>query len=136
MIDDNCIFCKLASGEIPTKTIYEDEFFRVILDVSPATIGHALIIPINHYQNIYELPNNLASKIMILAKKMTILMTDKLKCDGFQILQNNGEAAGQTVFHYHLHLIPRYHEDNQKIGWDPSNPSQEQLEKIRQEIIS
>lgn len=134
MRDDNCIFCKIANGDIPSKTLYEDEQFRVILDLGPATKGHALVLPKNHYANIYELPEDVAGDVMKLAKKMATTMTDKLGADGFNLVQNNGEIAGQTVFHYHLHLIPRYKEDGQKIGWNPQSPTQEDLEAIKDQI--
>ena len=136
MRDENCIFCKIANGEIPSKTIYEDEEFRVILDLGPATKGHALILPKDHFANLYELPDEMAAKVMKLAKKMATQMTEKLGCDGFNLVQNNGEVAGQTVFHFHLHLIPRYTEDGQKIGWNPGSPSQEELEEIKNQILS
>lgn len=135
MKDDNCIFCKIANGEIPSKTIYEDEEFRVILDLGPAARGHALILPKNHFANLYELPDETASKVMLLAKKMATQMTDKLQCDGFNLVQNNGETAGQTVFHFHMHLIPRYKNDNQTIGWKPGEPTQEELEETRKQIV-
>ncbi len=131
MKDDNCIFCKIAAGEIPSKTLYEDEQFRVILDLAPATRGHALILPKNHYGNIYELPEEAAGDVMKLARRMAGLMTDKLHCDGFNLLQNNGEAAGQTVFHFHMHLIPRYKDDGQIISGKPGNASQEELDEIK-----
>lgn len=134
MKDQNCIFCKIANGEIPSKTLYEDDKFRVILDLGPATKGHALILPKEHYKNLYELPDELAGDAMILAKKMMIQMTEKLHCEGFNLVQNNGDLAGQTVYHFHLHMIPRYQADRQTIGWKPQEVSQEQLEKIRKEI--
>lgn len=134
MRDENCIFCKIANGDIPSKILYEDDEFKVILDLGPATKGHALILPKNHYANLYELPDETASKVMILAKKMAINMTEKLKCDGFNLVQNNGKAAGQTVFHFHLHLIPRYEDDGQTLGWKPMEPAQEELEDIRKII--
>ena len=113
---ENCIFCKIIGGEIPSNTIYEDEEFKVILDISPASKGNALILPKQHYANIYDLPEDLAAKAMILAKKLAGHMTEKLQCDGFNLVQNNGEVAGQTVFHFHLHLIPRYKEgDNRDL---------------------
>ena len=112
MKKDDCIFCKLANGEIPTNTIYEDDCFRVILDAAPATKGHALILPKEHFANIYELNDEYASKLMPVAKKVVTEMTDILKCEGFNLIQNNGSLAGQTVFHFHLHLIPRYSDDN------------------------
>lgn len=134
MKDCNCIFCKIANGEIPAKTIYEDDKFRVILDLGPATKGHALILPKDHYANLYELPEETAGEVFQLAKKMAIQMTDKLGCDGFNIVQNNGEVAGQTVFHFHMHLIPRYKDDGQKIGWVPGEPTSEELAEIQKQI--
>ena len=136
MRDSNCIFCKIVTGEIPSKTIYEDDKFRVILDISPATRGHALIIPKEHYANIYEMPDELAGNVMILAKKLASHMSEILKCDGFNIVQNNGEAAGQTVFHFHMHLIPRYSDDGnqEKLCWNHLELSQEELEDIYQKL--
>lgn len=134
MKDDACIFCRIAAGEIPSKTLYEDEEFRVILDLGPATKGHALILPKNHYRNLFELPEDQAAKAMVLAKKMAIRMREKLHCDGFNLVQNNEEVAGQTVFHFHMHLIPRYHDDGQVIGWKPGKPEEMELEAVRKEI--
>ncbi|HBA68877.1 MAG TPA: HIT family protein [Lachnospiraceae bacterium] len=135
MRDDNCIFCKIANGDIPSKVLYEDDEFKVILDVGPATKGHALILPKNHYPNLYELPDDTASKVMLLAKRMASRMTEKLGCDGFNLVQNNGKTAGQTVFHFHLHLIPRYEDDGQTLGWKPLEMAQEELEEVRKTIV-
>ena len=117
MKDNNCIFCKLANGEIPSATLYEDEDFRVILDLGPATRGHVLILPKEHAANIYEMDDELLGKAFQLAKKMIVKLTDVLGCDGYNVVQNNGEAAGQTVFHFHIHLIPRYKGDKSGFGW-------------------
>ena len=106
MKKDDCIFCKIASGEIPSGTLYEDEDFRVILDLGPATKGHALVIPKEHFSNLYELPPEWCAKAFVLAQRMAKRMTEKLSCDGFNLVQNNGEVAGQTVSHFHIHLIP------------------------------
>lgn len=134
MRDNNCIFCKIAAGEILSATLYEDDDFRVILDIEPASKGHALIIPKEHYANLYELDDELAAKAMVLAKKMITKLTDILECDGYNVLQNNGPAAGQTVFHFHMHLVPRYKNDNVKIGWKlgklTDNVKEEILNKI------
>ena len=128
---ENCVFCNLANGIWDSATLYEDDDFRVILDLGPASKGHALILPKTHYANIYEIPEELAAKAIVLAKKMAGIMTEALDCDGFNIVQNNGEAAGQTVFHFHMHLIPRYEDDGQTIGWNPGEPTQEELEEIK-----
>lgn len=131
---ENCIFCKIANGEIPAATLYEDEEFRVILDLGPASKGHALILPKTHAANIYELPDELAGKAMVLAKKMALKLTDALNCDGFNIVQNNGETAGQTVFHFHMHLIPRYKGDHVGITWTPGKLSDEDREEILSKV--
>ena len=134
MRDENCIFCKIAAGEIPSATLYEDDDFRVILDIEPASKGHALILPKEHYANLYELDDELASKALILAKKMITKLTDILGCDGYNVLQNNGPVAGQTVFHFHMHLIPRYKEDDVKIGWKTGKLTEEVGEEILKKI--
>ena len=131
---EDCIFCKIANGEIPSKCLYEDDLFRVILDLGPASKGHALILPKEHADNLFELPENTAGEVMILAKKIAHKMKEKLKCDGLNLVQNNGQAAGQTVNHFHLHVIPRYLNDGQSIGWVPTAPTQEELEQVRKEI--
>ena len=113
----------------------EDEEFRVILDLGPATKGHALILPKEHAENLYDLPEQTVSKVMVLAQKMARRMTEKLSCHGLNLVQNNGETAGQTVHHFHLHLIPRYIDDGQRINWNPGKPSQEELEAIRKRIV-
>lgn len=137
MKEENCIFCKIAAGEIPSKTIYEDEEFRVILDISPATKGHALIIPKEHYANIYEIPEDVAGKAMMLAKKLTIRMTEALNCDGFNLMQNNGEVAGQTVFHFHMHLLPRYENDGnqEKLQFHHAELSEAEMEEIYKKLV-
>lgn len=134
MRKEDCIFCRIANGEIPSKTLYEDENFRVILDLGPATRGHALILPKEHAAELYELPEETAAGAMKLAQKMARRMKEKLHCDGLNLIQNNGEAAGQTVSHVHLHLIPRYKDDGQNINWVPAKPDQDELEAVRKEI--
>ena len=133
---EDCIFCKLSNHVFDTNMIYEDDDFAVILDVAPATKGHALILPKEHYANIYEMPEDLTAKAFCLAKKMAGQFTEKLNCDGFNIVQNNGETAGQTVFHFHIHLIPRYRDDDQKIGWKPLEKTNEEISALAKEIMS
>lgn len=104
----------------------------MILDLGPATKGHALILPKHHYANLYEIPEEMAAKAMVLAKRMAAAMTEALGCDGFNIVQNNGEVAGQTVFHFHMHLIPRYNGDQAGITWKPG----ELKDEVRDEIVA
>ena len=132
MKDDNCIFCRIANGEIPSATLYEDDDFRVILDLNPASKGHALILPKEHAANLYELPADLAEKAMGVAKKVGTVLSAGLGCDGLNVLQNNGEQAGQTVFHFHMHLIPRYKGDEKTLHmtWDPGTLTPEDRDEI------
>ncbi|MCR4798143.1 MAG: HIT family protein [Lachnospiraceae bacterium] len=130
MKKEDCIFCKLANGIIPTNSIYEDEDFKVILDADPATKGHALILPKEHFANIYEVDDAVAAKILPLAKRLATHMTEKLGCDGFNILQNNGEAAGQTVFHLHVHLVPRYDDGRNILTWSHVKFTEEETKEI------
>ena len=133
-MDNNCIFCKIANGEIPSTTVYEDDMFRVILDLSPATKGHALILPKQHMANIYEMDEPTAQKVFVLASHIATAMKKALNCDGINIVQNNGEAAGQTVFHFHMHLIPRYQGDGVKLGWKQGTLTDEVKEEILTKI--
>lgn len=133
-MNNDCIFCKIANGEIPSKTLYEDEDFRVILDLGPATKGHALILPKEHAANLYELPEDIAAKVLPVAKKVANKMKEKLGCDGLNLVQNNGETAGQTVMHFHMHVIPRYENDGQQINWIPGQVTSEELEAVAKQI--
>ncbi|MBR1744013.1 MAG: HIT family protein [Lachnospiraceae bacterium] len=131
--DDKCIFCKLAGGDIPTNQIYEDGDFKVIMDANPASKGHCIILPKTHAANIFELPEEYCEKIMPVAKKCAAVLMKVLSCDGINILQNNGEAAGQTVFHLHVHLIPRYKDDKVHIKWT-EHEATEDLKALAEEI--
>lgn len=131
MKDCNCIFCKIANGEIPSTTLYEDKDFRVILDLGPATRGHALLLPKEHCANLFELDDALASKALVTAKMVAAKMKNALHADGFNLVQNNGEAAGQTVFHFHMHLIPRYENDQAGILWEPGETTPEDMAEVK-----
>jgi histidine triad (HIT) family protein len=134
MRDDNCIFCKLANGDIPTNSIYEDEDFRVILDASPAAKGHALILPKQHYADMFEIDEEVLGKAAKLAKKVITHEKSILGCDGYNVLQNNGEAAGQTVFHFHIHLIPRYAKDDAILEWAHQEYTDDEMKQICREM--
>ncbi len=127
---DDCIFCKIAGGQVPAATLYEDEEFRVILDLGPATRGHALILPKEHYADLTELDDAVAAKVLPLAGKMGAAMTRALGCAGFNVVQNNGEAAGQTVKHFHVHIIPRYQGGPRIVAWEPGTLEDEEKEQI------
>ena len=127
MKKDDCIFCKIAAGEIPSATVYEDDDFRAILDLGPAAKGHTLVIPKNHSDNLLSVDDDTAAKALKIISKTANAIKESLGCDGINVVQNNGEAAGQTVMHLHFHIIPRYNNDNVNIGWQPMKPSTEEL---------
>lgn len=130
MTDNNCIFCKIAGGEIPSATVYEDSDFRVILDLGPASRGHALILPKEHFKDLCELDESVAAKVLPLAGKIGTAMKEVLGCSGFNVVQNNGETAGQTVFHFHVHIIPRYEGGPAMVTWTPGNADSTELAEI------
>ncbi|MBQ6104726.1 MAG: HIT family protein [Lachnospiraceae bacterium] len=116
-MNDNCIFCKIANGIIPSATIYEDADFRAILDIAPAHKGHTIILPKQHAANLFEIDEETAGKLLPVAKKVAGAVKKVTGCDGINILQNNGEAAGQTVFHLHVHVVPRFEGDGILPVW-------------------
>lgn len=132
---DNCIFCKIANGEIPSATVYEDDDFRAILDLGPASKGHTLILPKKHVANIFEMDDETAAKALVVAKHVACKVKKAMNCEGLNILQNNGEIAGQSVFHFHMHIIPRYADDTVGLpAWKPGSPDQETLQETAKAI--
>ena len=131
MKKDDCIFCKLANGVIPTNSLYEDDVVKVIFDAGPASSGHVLILPKEHFDNVYSLDDGTAAHIFQVAVKVAKALKEGLNLEGLNIVQNNGEIAGQTVFHFHMHIIPRYKGDTVNVGWKPGEVTDEEIEKIK-----
>lgn len=131
---DSCIFCKIAGGEIPSATIYEDENVRVILDIAPAAKGHAILLPKYHAANIFELPEETAAKIFAVVPKVARAIREELGCDGMNIVQNNGEAAGQTVFHLHIHFLPRWKNDTVQVTWKQGSYAEGEAAELAKRI--
>ena len=136
MRDDNCIFCKIINGDIPSAKVYEDEDFVIMLDIGPATFGHVLILPKEHYANLFEMPEELLAKAVKLAKSFGEKLVKALHADGMNVVQNSGLAAGQTVFHFHMHLIPRYEGDSVGELWTPGSLTEEDREEIINKLRS
>lgn len=136
MIKDDCIFCKIANGDIPSATVYEDNDMRAILDIAPGNHGHVLILPKNHYDNVFELDKEVASKIFAKATELAKAVKEATNCDGVNLVQNNGEAAGQTVMHFHLHIIPRFINDTVNVGWVPGEYADGEAAKMAEAIKS
>ena len=104
------IFCKIINNEIPSYTIYEDDIVKVFLDVNPNSTGHCLIVPKEHYQDFFDIDKEVLNNVLETAKVIANRLKERLNCDGITFAQNNG--LGQDVKHYHLHLIPKYHNDD------------------------
>ncbi|MCL1935273.1 MAG: HIT family protein [Defluviitaleaceae bacterium] len=131
-----CIFCKIVKGELPSYTVFEDNNFKAFFDVFPASIGHTLVVPKKHYKDIYDLQSPYTENIFNFVQKVAKNLKEKLECDGINILQNNEIAAGQTIFHYHIHLIPRYKDDGLKVNPAPmkSLPVDSEFEKLLKKL--
>ncbi len=112
---ENCIFCKILKNEIPSSTVYEDDKFRGIMDIGPVSKGHVILLAKEHTANLLEADDELLSAALPAVKKVANAVKKAVGCDGINILQNNGEEAGQTVFHLHIHVIPRSKEDGVKL---------------------
>ncbi len=132
----DCIFCKIANGEIPSNTVYENENFRVILDISPANLGHCLVIPKFHSENIFEMPEDMTKEAFGIAKKVAEAVKTTNTAKGVNILQNNGEVAGQTVNHFHIHIIPRKENDKVTIKSETVKISDDEMSKIKELLSS
>ncbi len=117
---DNCLFCKILRGEIPCSKVYEDEDVLAFLDISQTTIGHTLVIPKEHYDNFLYVPKDLLGKTFAVAQKISQALVSGLGAKGVNILVNTNKIAGQTIMHFHIHVIPRYSvDDNVKLEFTP-----------------
>lgn len=134
MRKDDCIFCKIANGDIPSATVYEDDLFRAIMDIAPANKGHVIILPKNHAANIYEMTEEETAKAFVVAKKIAGAVKTATGCDGVNVLQNNGEASGQTVFHFHIHVIPRFNNDTVSVTWKQGAYADGEAAKLAEKI--
>ncbi|MDR1689884.1 MAG: HIT family protein [Clostridiales bacterium] len=131
----DCIFCKIVNKEIPSYAVYEDDDFLAILDAFPVAYGHTIIISKKHAEDIFALDENLASKVLPLAQKVAAKLKAYLNFDGLNLMQNNAESAGQSVFHFHMHLIPRYEGDGVELGVNSKNTSADELKKLHEKIL-
>ena len=117
LVNKDCVFCRIVEGVIPAVKIYETQDILAFFDAFPAAKGHCLVIPKDHYESIDFVPDNIISSIFILAKKIVRLQKKIFNINDVNLLQNNGREAGQTVFHMHLHIIPRFKNDNVNLSW-------------------
>lgn len=129
-----CIFCEIIKGNIPSYKIYEDDYCMAFLDISQATIGHTLIVPKQHFENIFELDENVMEHLGKIVVKLSKKLKETLNLSALNVLNNNGANAGQTVNHFHIHLIPRYNENDLTIKFNSNELSKEEFNDLLNKI--
>jgi histidine triad (HIT) family protein len=134
MAHEDCIFCKVLAGEIPSERVYEDDHTIAVMDINPWTRGHAVVIPRKHAENLFEIEDSELEHVAVAAKRLATKMRDTLGCDGVNLLQSNGRAAWQTIFHLHVHVIPRYDGDPLELPTRPQPAKPEELAEVAGEI--
>jgi histidine triad (HIT) family protein len=132
--DEDCIFCAIASGQGPGEIVQEDDHTVAFMDINPWTRGHALVIPRKHAKNLYEIEEDELGRTMAAAKRLAVLMRDKLGCDGINLLNSTDPAAWQTVFHFHVHVIPRYEDDPLQLPGKPMEVGEGELKSVADEL--
>jgi histidine triad (HIT) family protein len=124
---EDCIFCKIVAGELPSEIVREDEHTVAFMDINPWTRGHALVIPRNHSPNLYEVGEDDLGHTSSAAKQLALRMRERLRCDGVNLLNASEPAAWQTVFHFHMHVIPRYEGDTLRLPWQPAPGDRDEI---------
>lgn len=133
---DNCIFCKIINKQIPSYTVYEDDFVIAFFDINPANLGHTLVVPKHHAANIFEISEEDLSRVNIVAKKLCLAYQKILWVEHINILQSNGSYAGQEVFHYHMHIIPRHKNDQVTFTYIAQEDVKSQFVDLQQQVIA
>ena len=136
MTDANCIFCRIANGEIPCAKIYEDDNVLAFLDLAPVHHGHTLVIPKSHYKDMLEVPSELGTHVFAALQKVAAAVMKATGAMGFNVMQNNGLAAGQTVFHIHWHIIPRFEDDGLNMWEQGSYPDAAAMQDMAARVAS
>ena len=132
--DPDCIFCKVLEGEIPSQKVYEDDHALAVMDINPWPRGHAVVFPKRHARNLYEIEDEELANVARAAKALAVKVRDTLKPDGVNLLQSNEPAAWQTIFHLHVHVIPRYEDDPLELPTRPQSAEPEELAEVAKEI--
>src|SRR3954452_11951467 len=133
---DDCIFCSIIKGDIPSTRVDEDDHTIAFMDIHPWTRGHALVIPKKHTPNLYEIEPDELAAVANAAKRLALRMRDGLQCDGINLLNSTGPAAWQTVFHFHMHVIPRYDNDPLRLPWSPTPGDREEIAAAAEELTA
>jgi histidine triad (HIT) family protein len=134
MSDEDCLFCKIVAGEIPAQVIMEDDDVLAFMDIAPATRGHALVIPKRHAADIWEIEPDQLAAVAKMAQRVALRVRDQLAADGVNLINSNGAAAWQTVFHFHMHVIPRYVGDPLQLPWTPAAGDMEEIAAVAAQL--
>ena len=134
MADPDCIFCKIVAGELPAHKIDEDEHTVAFLDINPWTRGHSLVIPKEHSRNVYDIAPGDLTATAVAAQRLAQRLRDRLSCEGMNLLQSSEPVAMQTVFHYHVHVIPRYSDDGLRMPAHPKPADHDELAQLAEEL--
>ncbi len=134
--DENCIFCNISQGKVPSKKIYEDESVIAILDINPANPGHVILLTKEHFKDYFELPDQLTGYIFLITKAISKTIERNMKVDGINIMVNHGQGAGQIANHFMLHIIPRFKDDGINLKWEPRKVEEADLDKILETLKS
>lgn len=129
-----CIFCSIVAGDIPAIKVYEDAGTLSFMDINPGNPGHLLVIPKQHYRNIFDIPAETAGKIMEVGAKLAGVIKDVLNPDGLNLFQSSEAAAFQSVFHFHLHLLPRWEGDSLLLPWKPKPGDMDEIRKVAAQL--
>jgi len=135
MMDKNCLFCKIIAGKIPCAKVYENQHVLAFLDIGPVNKGHTLVIPKEHYKNLMETPDEVMKELIVVAKKISKSIIKAVKADGINLGISNEKAAGQVIFHTHIHLMPRYENDGFK-HWPQGKYNEGEMESVKNKIVS
>jgi histidine triad (HIT) family protein len=133
--EPDCVFCRIVAGELPAHKIYEDEHAIAFMDINPATRGHALVIPRKHARDLLEIEDSEIEATIIVAQRVAARMCERLGAKGINIINSCGQVAWQTVFHFHLHVIPRYEGDSMRLPWTPSAGNQRDVAEAAQALL-
>ena len=131
---DDCIFCKIVAGELSAQRVDEDEHTIAFLDLNPWTRGHALVIPREHTPNLYKIGDEELARTAAAAKRLAVRMKERLGCAGINLINSSEPVAWQTVFHFHVHVIPRYHYDPLELPTRPQKADPDELERVAEEL--
>jgi histidine triad (HIT) family protein len=132
--DPDCLFCRIVSGELPSTRVDEDERTVAFMDINPATRGHVLVVPREHAADLTEIPHDDLAAVTEMARRVAVRQKDRLGADGVNLLNSCGQVAWQTVFHFHMHVIPRYAGDPLRLPWEPAPGDREEIASAAQEL--